>query len=73
MASANVSRLGSLSSRCVFGHDDVSVDAELVTAADTFEGCFEGALGTRTEEEGLATITGEGEEVGLAGMVVPLE
>ena len=57
----------------VFGHDDVSVDAELVTAADTFESFLEGMSGWRIQEQGFASVTREGDEVGLSGVVVTLE
>jgi len=34
----------------VFGHDDVSINAQMVHAADTFESFFEGTSGLRTDE-----------------------
>ncbi len=57
----------------VLRHDYVSIDAELVTAANTFEGLLESVLGMRSDEESFASVTREGNEMGLSGVVVTLE
>ena len=57
----------------MFRHDDVSVDAEPVTAANPFERFLERMSGLRADEEAFAPIAGEGDEVRLSGMVITLE
>ena len=53
----------------MFGHDDVSVHAQLETPAHSLQAHREEIVNPRTIEEGLPPITTEGDEVRLSGFV----
>ena len=57
----------------MFGHDYVTVNAEMVPTTNSFQCLFKDVSPFCVYEERLALITGEGDEVGLSGVLVALK
>lgn len=57
----------------VLRHDDITEYVEFVMFACLFEGAFAAIAGSRSTEAGLATVTTEGEEVQVAGVLKAME
>ena len=57
----------------MFRHDDVTEDAELVIYPRLFQGAFELDSRGGCAEFGLASVTTEGDEMKVAGLLVPVE
>ena len=53
-----------------FGHDHIAVDAQSVSASDSFK-TFEEQIGKNGIEVGTAAITTPSQEMGLSGMLEP--
>jgi hypothetical protein len=57
----------------VLGHEDIGRDTEALLFAGLFEDSLGGVFGGIGLEEGLATVTAEGDEVEVSGLEVTLE
>lgn len=57
----------------MFGHEDVSVEKEVVALSDAFDGFFEGCAGVVVVQVRKSAVTTEGDEVVVTESVVSLE
>jgi hypothetical protein len=57
----------------VLGHDDVTINKEMIATTNSLQRRFEGTLPFFIHEKRLSLVAGEGNEVRLSGVMVALE